>query len=152
MYACEYGYTDIALALIATGESNPGAQDKDGYTALMYACKSCIYLDSIHACSKLRKIIEVIFALIATGESYPEAQNKNGNTALIISLLEDYNIPEISVALIATGESNPGACNSFGNTALDYAKKKGMYAVFQELAYMRRRIVIVGEYIDYYWP
>jgi ankyrin repeat protein len=100
--ACYYKLSDFAFALIATGKSNPGAQNKIGYTALIYACE--------------QKITDVALALIATGESNPGAQNIYGDTALIWAC--KYGLADVVSALIKTGKSNPGAQNIHGATAL----------------------------------
>ena len=71
--ACSKEQSEVALALIATGESNPGFVSKDGFTALMIACG--------------KKLTDVALALIATGESNPGAVTKDGFTALILSLI-----------------------------------------------------------------
>jgi ankyrin repeat protein len=143
MYVCDkelqliwdYNYsTSIALALIATGKSNPGVQDNFGWTALVYAC--------------MNNLTDVALALIKTGESNPGVQDNCGWTALMYACKN--NLTDVALALIKTGESNLDARCKKGTTALDLAKKGRMYAVFQELAYMRRRIVITGEYADYY--
>ncbi len=57
IWACENNMSDVALALIATGESNPGRINSDGFTALIWACYN--------------KMSDVALALIATGKSNP---------------------------------------------------------------------------------
>jgi len=65
--SCTY---KVALALLATGKSNPGAQTKDGNTALIYACDNNYW--------------DLVLALLATGESNVNAINEYGKTAISI--------------------------------------------------------------------
>jgi hypothetical protein len=107
IWACRNNMTKVALALIATGESNPSAQINDSKTtALIYACEY--------------KMIEVALALIATGESTPGAQSDDNKTTALFWAC--YNkMTEVALALIATGESNPSAQCSKGCTSLIHA-------------------------------
>jgi hypothetical protein len=147
----EHKLSDVALALIATGKSNPGAKSATGNTALIHACyynmkdvalaliktgesnpgaKSATGNTAlIHACAN--NMAEVALALIATGESNPGTQNKYGYTALIHACMN--NMAEVALALIATGESNPGAKSATGNTALMRACMNKMTTVIKAL-------------------
>ena len=58
-----------ALALIATGRSDPENFDSDGKTAVIYACE--------------KEMSDVALALIETGDSSPEDFDFDGKTALI---------------------------------------------------------------------
>jgi len=113
-HACSRNMPEVALALIATGKSNPGAQDEFGDTALIWACKN--------------NMTDVALALIATGESHPEARSKLGDTALIWVCKN--NMPKVAHALIATGKSHPEAQNNVNSTALIWA----CYANMPEVA------------------
>jgi hypothetical protein len=128
--------TDEALALIATGQSNPGQVNAEGHTALLIACVRSLtevalaliatgqsnpgHADGqgqtalIVACDSL--LTDVALALIATGQSNPEQITTDGDTALIIACGQ--SLPDVALALITTGESNPGQVNRNGNTAL----------------------------------
>lgn len=105
-----------ALALIATGKSNPGWQNAYGNTALHYAC----HYDHT----------DVALALIATGESNPGCQNMYGNTALHLVVYGVGNIALIK-ALLATGESNPRCQNITGADVyniLSYSHENEVYS------------------------
>jgi len=94
-----------ALALIATGKSQPEIQNKDGNTSLIMAC--------------FYKQEKVALALIATGKSQPEIQAQNGDTALIWAC--HFKMENVALALLATGKSQPQIQANHGNTALIYA-------------------------------
>ncbi len=115
--ACKNNLSEVALALIATGESNPGLIMKyyNDNTALLFACKN--------------KMSEVALALIATGKSNPGHPNGIDITAL--NLACEYNMSEVALALIATGKSNPGVIPWFGikKSALLYACENNMSEV-----------------------
>jgi hypothetical protein len=113
MMACSKAQTEVALALIATGESNPGAASYNGITALIFACGN--------------KLTDVALALIATGQSNPGAVSYDGFTALMYACSKAQT--EVALALIATGESNMFAVNNNGGSAFQYATKKNMAKV-----------------------
>jgi ankyrin repeat protein len=161
IWACYRSLSDIALALIATGESNPGAQSIDGWTALINACAYGMtkvalaliatgesnpgaqskngYTALINACAY--PMSEVALALIKTGESNPNAQIDNGYTALMYACT--LNMPDVALALIATGNCNSLAVNEFGRDALYYAKTPELkFWIRREQAYERRRYVL----------
>ena len=94
-----------ALALIATGRSNPGIVDTNGKTALIYAC--------------IEGMSDVALALIETGNSDPEIVDHNGKTALIYACSK--SMSDVALALIATGQSNPRIVDEYEKTALIYA-------------------------------
>jgi len=168
IYACYYK-TEVALALIATGESNPGVQTKDGFTALINACYSsgaevalaliatgesnpgaqtkCGHTALINACYRntyYRNMTAVALAILATGESNPGAQViKNGHTALIIACKN--HMTEVALAILATGDSNPLAVDENMHDALYYAKTPELkFWIRREQAYFRRRYLVFG--------
>jgi len=128
-----------ALALIATGKSQPEIQNKGGNTSLIMACmykqeKVALALiatgksqpeiqnqDGYTAlmCACYFKMENVALALIATGKSQPEIQNQDGYTALIRAC--QYKLEKVALALIATGKSQPEIQDKFGCTALNLA-------------------------------
>jgi dsRNA-specific ribonuclease len=63
--------SEVALALIETGESYPEAVNADRRTALIYACKN--------------SLTDVALALIATGKSNPDAVDTCKRTALVFA-------------------------------------------------------------------
>ena len=138
-----------ALALIATGNSNPEIVDTNGRTALIYACIKGIPMSDvalalietgnskpeqvdnngntalIYACDIGTVMREVALALIRTGNSKPEIVNEvDSMTALLYACLWEMN--DVALALIETGNSNPGIADADGLTALIYACKGGM--------------------------
>jgi len=102
IYACDKNMSDVALALIATGQSNPAHHDNKGNTALIWACYN--------------NMSKVALALIATGQSNPMQIDECGATALIRTC--ENNMTDVAMALIATGQSNPAQTTNKGNTAL----------------------------------
>ena len=126
MYACR-GYnmtrcTEIALAIIGTGNSKPEHINRFGYTALMDACEE--------------NLRDVALALIATGNSKPENYDENRSTALMHACMN--SMADVAVALIKTGKSNPNVYNDYPYfCAMDYAEKNsgkpGMQKVIELL-------------------
>jgi ankyrin repeat protein len=109
--ACENKMSDVALALIATGHSNPGNPDMNGNTALILACEN--------------KMSDVALALIATEHSNPGNPDMNGDTALMFACR--HKMTNVALELIATEHSNPEqAANTTGNTALIIACENKM--------------------------
>lgn len=88
---CERKLPELALALIATGKSNPQHANINGDTALLLACQN--------------NMPNVAMALIATGKSNPGQINKQGFTALIYAFR--HKLSDVAVALLRTGESKP---------------------------------------------
>jgi ankyrin repeat protein len=111
--ACENNMTEVALALIATGNSNPEQVTNNDITALMWACRN--------------KMQEVALALIATGNSKPEQVTNHDITALMIAC--DNNMTEVALALIKTGNSKPEQVNINNVTALMWACVNNMTEV-----------------------
>jgi ankyrin repeat protein len=108
---CFNKMNDVALALIATGKSNPEyVCGSENNTALLYACKT--------------KMNDVALALIATGKSNPSQINKNNNTALILTC--EKNLTDVALALIATGCSNPLFVHNNSTSALIHAYANNM--------------------------
>ncbi len=105
---------------------NINIQDTHGYTALMLAI--------------LEYRIEIVKLLINKGSNI-NLENNNGETALILACYQHNT--NVALALIKTGKSNPEAEDESGKTAYDYAKKYKMVAVWQELAYLRRRPAVL---------
>ena len=154
MSLIEAGDSAAALALIATGESNPGSVNQYGITALMFACKNKMpdvalaliatgecnpgavnqygITALIYACNN--KMPEVALALIATEKSNPGGSNA-GLTALMFACYRDMS--DVAIALIDTGECNPGATNKDGNTAIVYASKNNMSDVYSLLTLIK---------------
>jgi ankyrin repeat protein len=115
--ACISKQRDVALELIKTGQSNPGAVAGDSrVTALIAAC--------------IAGLKDVALELIKTGQSNPGAAVNNGPTALIIACYK--RIPDIALELIKTGQSNPGVVHN-GYTALIYACRNNMTKIVFEL-------------------
>ncbi len=110
IYACSNYLSDVALALIATGNSHPEHVNSNGYTALIHACSG--------------RLKDVALALIATGNSRPEHADPDGNTALIWACF--YGLSDVALALIATGNSRPEHADSEGNTALIWTCHNGL--------------------------
>jgi len=108
--ACAESMHDLALALINTGQSNPGHVNKDGDTALIFAT--------------FNEIPDVALALINTGESNPGRVTKDGDTALNYAITNKMH--DVALALIYTGESNPGHVSKYGDTALMLACEESM--------------------------
>jgi ankyrin repeat protein len=138
----------VALKLIATGQSNPSQVSYKGMTALMYAVNN--------------NLVNVALALIATGQSNPghvkpkscappqmthyhygmmeyktqhKCRNRSeyfeadgiGFTALMVACFK--NLTQVALALIETNESNPGHINQQSDTALIIACKHGLSLV-----------------------
>ena len=121
--ACEHEINDVALALIATGHSNPGFQSKRGDTALIIACRY--------------KMSDVALELIRIeesnpGDTNPGATDKNRDTALILACKN--KLKDVALALIATGRSNPSVVNLFENTALNTVCRLPKKLKFDEVA------------------
>ena len=113
LFACNKQMSDIALALIKTGQSKPEHVTTSGNTALTVACNN--------------EMTEVALALIKTGQSKPEQVTALGNTAL--SFACNNKMTEVALALIKTGQSKPEHVNSDGNTALLFACNNKMTEV-----------------------
>lgn len=114
IFACVHKLSEVALALIATNQSNPGVvfflktthssleaslefTTVSSHTALTLACTN--------------KLPEVALALIATGESNISYESKDAisgdiYTALILACSN--KLQEVALALIATGETRSG--------------------------------------------
>lgn len=120
----------IALAIIANGESDFGFVDDLGVTALMYAC--------------ILNMSEVALALIATGKSNPsQISFTNHNTALIRCCRNKMN--DVALALIATDQSKPDHVNKANKTAFDFVCDNEMYDVMLEM--FRREIINLHDLI-----
>ena len=122
MLACERKMSDVALALIATGHSNPGQNDIFGNTALIIACEN--------------KMSLVALALIPTKKSNPEQADEENNNALIIACQNEMS--DVALALIATGLSNPEH-DADGNTAL-------MIACENKMSSVALALIVTGDY------
>jgi hypothetical protein len=105
--------SDVALALIRTGNSKPEHVTSSGNTALLMACYN--------------EMADVALELIQTGNSKPEQVSENGNTALIYAC--DTEMSAVALALIRTENSNPTQINDDGETALDFAQDNDMQEV-----------------------
>ncbi len=110
MWTCNNRLPELALALIATGNSHPEHVSDIGYTALRWAC--------------VGRISDVALALIATGNCRPEYINANGNTALIDACIR--GLSDVALALIATGNCCTGHVSRAGKTALEYARDRDL--------------------------
>lgn len=114
MLACQLALKDVALAMINTGRSIPGAVSTSNSTALMY----------LYGKKYNETMSDVALALINTGESKPEQVDSNGNTALMFACSN--NSSDVALALINTGMSHPDQVDSNGKTALIFACENNM--------------------------
>lgn len=95
---------EVALALIATGESDPSTVNTHGNTALMLACKE--------------NMSEVALALIATGKSNPSIVNKE-HTAMSYAIKN--KMSDVILALLASGELNDSISNELQYQTIEFA-------------------------------
>jgi hypothetical protein len=96
------------IRLINSGKYNINIQNKDGYTALMYASKILTFQE--------------IVKLLLEKDADLNLQNKDGDTALIIA--SDYYHLDIVKILVKKGASLDSQ-NNTGNTALILAANNG---------------------------
>lgn len=116
-YSVYNGMSEVALALIKTGKSNPNHVCYHGHNALTLAT--------------LKKHEEVALALIKTGESNPGQITDSGNTALLFASV--HGSEKVALELLKTGKAKPHhQCNA-GETALVSAIVNNMHAVVEEL-------------------
>jgi hypothetical protein len=102
IFACINKNTQLALAILATGNVNVSRVNNNGNTALIGACS--------------KSLSEVALAILATGLGKPEHINNDGNTALILAC--ENNLSEVALAILATGLGKPEQANYTHNTAL----------------------------------
>lgn len=112
LWACLVKSSEIALALIATGKSNPGfAHQSTYYTALTLAVDY--------------KMEAVSLALIATGMSNPgHINNAVNETALTYACMR--KLSDVALTLINTNSANPKHVNDDDNTAFSIACNNNM--------------------------
>jgi len=160
--------SEVALALIETGESRPEVSNYLGMTALMYACANDdeYYTNTID--------VRVPLALIATGKSRPEKigeefdgtalwyalENRRKEWRKVVKalietgksrpgyLLNDETPlmwacknkkSDIAIALLETGKSNYEFENEDGRTAYDIALEKGLDIVAKKILYEKEK-------------
>lgn len=123
LQACEASQDEIAVALIYSGQANPGHISNDGTTALIRACQ--------------QEMSKTIMALIYSGQSRPNHISSDGDTALL--LLCENEMEHEACALVNTGQSLPGYTRvSDGNNALHLAARAG-------LAHLTYRLLDTGQ-------
>ena len=106
MYAIKNQLKDVAIELINSGHSNPGAVDKIlNNTALILSVKG--------------NLPNIVTALINSGQSNIEQADHFGYTALIWSFKK--RLYDIGFEIIETNKSNPGQVDNVGETALIHA-------------------------------
>ena len=76
MYSCEHGYSDIAIELIRSGQSNPEHYTITNDTALILSCANVLK--------------DVALELVKTGHSRPEMVSVIGYTALMYAISKKY--------------------------------------------------------------
>ena len=151
-WACINGLSDVALALIKTGESKPEHVDSGETTALIYACAKKMSNVALALIETRRsnpgqispmnetallwtcanKLSDVALALIKTGQSKPNhITNNKKDTALTLACSKQ--MADVALALIETGQSNPGQINRIGETALLWACINGLSDIALEL-------------------
>lgn len=111
--ACSRGLSDVALALIATGKSNPSVVSSKGNTALIHACRL--------------EMTKVALALINTNDANPSYVSSLGNTALNYAC--NQRLTDVALALIATNNCNLNHVDSNQKTALILAVEKRLSTV-----------------------
>lgn len=143
--ACVYNISEVALALIASGKSEPDHISYEGNTALIMACinnmKPVIkklletgkaLLEHTNAENATALILassnpdteDITMEMIRTGKSVPEQVDIENETAL--SRACQYELTGTALELLKTGKSNLFVRNNSGYTPLDYAIKNDM--------------------------
>jgi len=134
--------TELAIKLVETGKSNPGAMDEYGDTALMESCGLTGILSKLNMQNIDRfgapfnsMNIKLIRDILNTGESKPEQANKDGLTALIVVILNNaidtHNKIQLINEIIDTGNSNMEQITGTF-VANKYNKKSALYFLLTE--------------------
>jgi ankyrin repeat protein len=111
-YAC-YKSSDLAMAMLQSGQMHLGEIGPNCTTALMYAC--------------LSKQSKLALAILATGKGHPDRVNAGWYTALIYACQSGDS--EVALAILATGQGRPEHIDDTQRSALDYARKNKMWDV-----------------------
>jgi hypothetical protein len=130
--AIDKNMPEVALALIQTGLSNPGYENKihKDNSTLYYAIYQ-IKKNNEKKTTEYKDMEPVVFALLNTGEVDPGYEEFNDTTPLILACSNE--LSEIALRLIATGKSNPEYINNYGEEALTIAKELNMTEVVNAL-------------------
>lgn len=110
--ACREGMSDVALAILKTGNANPGHVDSEDDTALSSAIRN--------------DMEEVALAILQTGDANPGHVDGSDDTALILAC---EGMPRVAMAILKTGNANPGHISKYNDTALIMACREKMRKV-----------------------
>jgi hypothetical protein len=143
MLASDEDTPDLALALLRSGQSNPGHLNRDGETALMMMAAEPDYSEplsllltlpdariehanDINSMTALMVAIvrgnkPAVFKLLATGKANVEHADKAGETAFTYACTNQQ--PEIALALLDTGKVDLEEPMKNGRTALEIAEE-----------------------------
>lgn len=111
--ACREGMSDVALAILKTGNANPGHVDAEDDTALSSAIRN--YMET------------VALAILETGDANPGHVDGSDDTALILAC--EVGMSNVAMAILKTGNANPGHISKYNDTALIMACREKMRKV-----------------------
>jgi len=112
-----YNKEKIALDILEKQNININQVDKEGDTALIYAC--------------IKKMESVALKLLEREDINVNQVNKNGFTALIIACAKELEI--VALKLLKREDLNVNQVNKQGGTALGYAIKNNMASVINKI-------------------
>lgn len=139
VYAINNEKIDVALEVVKTGYSNPGATVFTPFSGIETALSALIDsinidLDSNKPLETINKKKDLAFAIISTGKSNAGRHIDSNDTALIYTCKRD-QLLDIALEIIKTDKTNINSVNDVGYSALDNLIDYGLIDndVFREL-------------------
>ncbi len=117
MVAIRHKKTNLALAILRTGQSNPRQVNNDNQTALLLAIKY--------------KLPDLALAIVQTGQSNSQHVTYNNSTALMEAIQKNYT--QLAIAIIRKGMANIAQINNECLSAYSYAIEQQNNEIIQEL-------------------
>lgn len=111
--ACTNKLPKAALAILASGEADPGFIHNGKTTSLMMAC--------------VNNMPSVAMKILETGEGRPEIIASSGGTALIAAC--EHNMTDVAMKILSIDQSNVNRIGSKNLTAIQHAVDNKMYKV-----------------------